>query len=1123
MTQALRQKNLLQGQDWTSIYRAFTTVNFSASDFDTYREAFIEYLRINYPEDFDDWIENSEFVMLMDLIAYLGENLAFKHDLNTRDNFIDVAERRESILNLAEMLSYSPSRNLPARGLAKIVEITTDEDVRDSKNNTLQNVAINWDDETNEDWLEQWMTILNAALLASNPFGVPVKSGTISDVSTALYQLNSVAFTNIVYPFSATVNGSSLNFEVVNPDFTDGETYTERDPDPENSMHLIYRNDNGGNSSIDTGFFFYFKQGTLQSEDFDFSLPIENRVTSIEVDNVNGFDVWAQEVNELTGSVREQWTKVGDTENVYYNSVSKAVRTIFAVQTKDNDQVDIRWPDGRFGDVPFGIFRLWYRTSNGLTYQINAQDIRQKLITIPYTGANGEEFNLSVRFSLEYPVTNSTSRETTEQVRTRAPLAYYTQNRMVNGEDYQTYPLLAGNLIRKSKSVNRTYAGHSRFIDVNDPTGHHQNTNVFSDDGILYRGVYTTTAEEQLPTTKSNDEIISAHIDPALLRKDLINFYYKNYTQYDWKVSATRVKWERATSQTYSSTGKFVDSTLSDTPIPIGTGATGNAVFVRPGALLRFVNSPTAVQGDPGYEEVWAKVETVSGTGITDLTSGAGPVTLNEAVTDGWYVDIFYTSFRTVLNTAEVTAIIDEMENFNSMALRYDFEADEWKLILEDDIDHTSDWSLDNAGDVSLTNKDASWLVKMDYTSSKWTFTFRYLEYVWESLEDVRFYLTNEHKTTDIDTGLQVRDYIKMLKINEDAAGTGILGQDYIWSMTEGITYDDGYLEPRRVRLTMTDTDDDGVPDNPLMFEEIVEPISPISGSTPTDHRFVFWQKDYSTDGYEFYRPLVTDGTFTFTVVQEEADIVTTESVAGDVFYAIDEDSFKVWDGATLNDPAESDDYFWREGRNNFMFQWKHFANARSRIDPAPSNIMDNYVLTEEYYSDIQTWLNTTGSTLDSFPQEPTTEDLRIAFADIETVKSASDSIVWHPAKFKILFGETADQSLRATFKVIKVNGVTESDNEVKQKVLDSINLFFDTDNWDFGETFQFSELAAYIHQSHPSLIASVVLVPTSSSSKFGTNFQVRSENNELFLSTAKIGDISVISNNTVTNLNIGS
>ena len=64
-TQQVRQSQLFAAEDWRVIYTAFTQVNFNAYDFNTIRSSMIDYVRINYPEDFNDWIESSEFVALI--------------------------------------------------------------------------------------------------------------------------------------------------------------------------------------------------------------------------------------------------------------------------------------------------------------------------------------------------------------------------------------------------------------------------------------------------------------------------------------------------------------------------------------------------------------------------------------------------------------------------------------------------------------------------------------------------------------------------------------------------------------------------------------------------------------------------------------------------------------------------------------------------------------------------------------------------------------------------------------------------------------------------------------------------------------------------------------------------
>ena len=105
-----RQNNLFAAEDWKIAYKAYSKVDFQAYDFDTMRSAMVDYIRTNYPENFNDFIESSEFVSIIELLAFLSQSLAFRMDVNTRENFLETAERRESVFKLARMLGYNPKR-----------------------------------------------------------------------------------------------------------------------------------------------------------------------------------------------------------------------------------------------------------------------------------------------------------------------------------------------------------------------------------------------------------------------------------------------------------------------------------------------------------------------------------------------------------------------------------------------------------------------------------------------------------------------------------------------------------------------------------------------------------------------------------------------------------------------------------------------------------------------------------------------------------------------------------------------------------------------------------------------------------------------------------------------------
>jgi hypothetical protein len=108
------------------------------------------------------------------------------------------------------------------------------------------------------------------------------------------------------------------------------------------------------------------------------------------------------------------------------------------------------------------------------------------------------------------------------------------------------------------------------------------------------------------------------------------------------------------------------------------------------------------------------------------------------------------------------------------------------------------------------------------------------------------------------------------------------------------------------------------------------------------------------------------------------------------------------------------------------------------------------------------------------------------------------------------LFGPYAEQQYQAKFRVVKLSN-NISDNELKSQIITAINNYFEAGNWEFGETFYFTELSSYIHQRLGSAIGSIVILPKNTSGTFGDMFSVRAEPNELFASTATVADIEIV------------
>jgi hypothetical protein len=73
------------------------------------------------------------------------------------------------------------------------------------------------------------------------------------------------------------------------------------------------------------------------------------------------------------------------------------------------------------------------------------------------------------------------------------------------------------------------------------------------------------------------------------------------------------------------------------------------------------------------------------------------------------------------------------------------------------------------------------------------------------------------------------------------------------------------------------------------------------------------------------------------------------------------------------------------------------------------------------------------------------------------------------------------------------------------------MNNYFNISNWNFGDTFYFSELSAYIHTNIGDYVSSCVLVPNDPTLAFGDLYEIKCMPYEIFVNAATAQDILVI------------
>lgn len=1086
---------LLVAEDWKKIYQSFRNADFQSYDFDTLRRTMIQYLQENYPEDFNDFIDSSEYIALVDIIAYLGQNLSFRVDLNARENFLETAQRRDSILRLAQLISYVPKRNTPANGFLKVTAIATTDNVVDSNGTNLSNTVIGWNDPTNPSWYQQFINVMNSAMSGSTSFGKPFDRATIDGILTEQYRIASANTDVPVYGFLKNINGTNMNFEVTSASFSGSSSIYEEAPRPANTFSLIYKNDNQGSSSSNTGFFAHFRQGSLGLASFSITAPVPNEVIGVNTPDINDTDVWLWQLDD-NGNYSTLWTKVPSVtgNNIIYNSLDKDERNVYSVTSRDRDQIDLNFADGAFGNLPKGNFRLIYRQSNGLTYSINPEQLSGIQVEIPYFNKSGQQHILTFTLSLQYTVSNSAGPESNASIQSKAPQAYYTQNRMVTAEDYNITPLTLGSDILKVKSIARVTSGLSKYFDLSDVSGKYSQTNIFADDGLVYKNTYEESFEFDFTSRNEVYAVLKERLAPILLSNSMRSFYLDNYERPSLLDPGN--KWELVNKISQESRGYFY-STATNIPTNLGTFASNNYKYVTPGSLIKFDVSGT---------EKWTKVINVIGdgsnTGVGRLDDGTGPVILSDIIPSGSMPVEVIPKFINVFSFAFETELVNLCMNQRNFGLSFNKDTRTWNIVLDTNIDLVSPFSLTLQGDKTNSSKDASWLIAFTWTGKNYRVRYRLTDYIFESEKQTAFFVDPNNVNYDFTNDTVVKDQVKVLSINTTTGATPYLGVDYIWQVDGAVTEPDGYVEPKKVKVSFYDFNSSGQITNPDTFEKIVG-----SGTN-----FVYFET--LPDGLRYQ----IVNTATILPYAKEVDVVSPVGGQLYYFYDISENVVKSYSTATsefIYQPA----YYAYPGRKELKFQYLHNSSEDRRIDPSKSNIMDVYLLTSAYDNAYRAWLSSgTGSA----PLAPTSQSLEQNYASgLELIKTISDEIVFQPVKYKVLFGSKADINLQATFKAVKNPSIPVSDNELKTNILSAINQFFSLENWDFGQSFNFSELSTYVMNLLTPNIVNFVIVPKANA--FGSLYEISCLSNEIFISGATVSDIEIIDAITASQLKTSS
>ena len=83
-------------------------VKYISKDYNSYKQKLIEFTKTYFPNNFNDFSEGNPGMMFLEMAAYVGDVLSFYTDTQLRESFLNSAQEKENLYNIAHAMGYKP-------------------------------------------------------------------------------------------------------------------------------------------------------------------------------------------------------------------------------------------------------------------------------------------------------------------------------------------------------------------------------------------------------------------------------------------------------------------------------------------------------------------------------------------------------------------------------------------------------------------------------------------------------------------------------------------------------------------------------------------------------------------------------------------------------------------------------------------------------------------------------------------------------------------------------------------------------------------------------------------------------------------------------------------------------
>ena len=83
-------------------------IKYLNKDYNSFKNQLMEFAEVYFPNNFNDFSEGNPGMMFMEMASYVGDVLSFYTDTQLRESFLNTAQEKENLYNLAYAMGYKP-------------------------------------------------------------------------------------------------------------------------------------------------------------------------------------------------------------------------------------------------------------------------------------------------------------------------------------------------------------------------------------------------------------------------------------------------------------------------------------------------------------------------------------------------------------------------------------------------------------------------------------------------------------------------------------------------------------------------------------------------------------------------------------------------------------------------------------------------------------------------------------------------------------------------------------------------------------------------------------------------------------------------------------------------------